>query len=90
MAILPNNLPMIPPEIIEYVVHGRNPDIYTREFVELARKNNQLLKGKQEAFGSFADILGQTILQAMPELRPDVEKVMDNTGRDKRILNDLA
>jgi len=90
MAILPNNLPQIPPEIIEYVVSGRNPDIYTREFVELARKNNQLLKGKQEAFGSFADILGQSILKVLPELRPEVESVMDSTGRDKKVLDDLA
>src|SRR3954468_13980433 len=45
-----NRLPIIPPELIQYVDNGRNPDIYTREFVELARKGNQTMKGKMEAF----------------------------------------
>lgn len=47
----------MPPEILTYVDQGRNPDIYTREFVELARRNNQELKGKMSAFADFADIL---------------------------------
>ncbi|CAH0051899.1 unnamed protein product, partial [Clonostachys rhizophaga] len=42
----PNQLPSVPPELLEYVENGRNPDIYTREFVETVRRGNQLLKGK--------------------------------------------
>ncbi|TVY53302.1 Mediator of RNA polymerase II transcription subunit, partial [Lachnellula suecica] len=48
-------LPDIPPELVDYVDNGRNPDIYTREFVELARRGNQLMKGKMRAFGDFRD-----------------------------------
>ncbi|MCJ1427625.1 RNA polymerase II mediator complex subunit [Sticta canariensis] len=71
----------IPPEIIEYVEDGRNPDIYTREFVELAQKQNQYLKGKSEAFAGFRDVLAQEIVKAMPELKEEVEKRME--GREK-------
>src|ERR1700712_1273701 len=31
----------LPPEIIDYVDSARNPDIYTREFVELVQRGNQ-------------------------------------------------
>lgn len=66
---------------------GRNPDIYTREFVELARRGNQLMKGKQEAFGSFRDILAREMASALPEVKSDVERVVTETGGDVACLN---
>ncbi len=66
----------IPPEIIEYVDQGRNPDIYTREFVELVQSSNQELKGKCEAFVSFRDIFGEQLVKAMPELKDDVARIL--------------
>jgi mediator of RNA polymerase II transcription subunit 10 len=74
------HLPSIPPELLQYVDNGRNPDIYTREFVELARKGNQLMKGKLEAFGSFRDVLAGEMGAALPELRKDVVDVVVKTG----------
>ena len=68
--------------MIQYVDNGRNPDIYTREFVELGRKGNQLMKGKKEAFGSFRDVLAGEMCNVFPELRDDVEKVVERTGGD--------
>lgn len=62
----------IPHEIIDYVEDGRNPDIYTREFVELAQRGNQYLRSKCEAFARFRDILGEEIVKAMPELEEEV------------------
>lgn len=73
-------LPAVPPELLQYVDNGRNPDIYTREFVELARKGNQLMKGKQEAFASFRDVLAGEMGKALPELREDVGRILDETG----------
>ena len=55
---------IIPPDIIAYVEQGRNPDIYTREFVELVQKRNSMLKGKIEAFQSFAGILEEDMIAA--------------------------
>lgn len=82
-ASAPTALPIrIPPELIQYVDAGRNPDIYTREFVELARRGNQLMKGKKEAFGSFRDVLAREMASALPEVRKDVERVVRSTGGD--------
>ncbi|PGH20421.1 hypothetical protein AJ80_03566 [Polytolypa hystricis UAMH7299] len=70
----------LPPEIIDYVDAARNPDIYTREFVELVQKGNQDLKGKAEAFASFRDVLAREMSSAMPECRREVERVVKATG----------
>lgn len=70
----------IPPELIQYVDAGRNPDIYTREFVELARRGNQLMRGKQGAFAAFRDTLADEMARGLPELRHDVARVVDATG----------
>ena len=55
---------------------GRNPDIYTREFVELAMRNNQRLRGKADAFARFAGVLAAEAVGACPEMRPHVERVL--------------
>ena len=59
-----------------YVEDGRNPDIYTREFVEIVAKQNQFLNGKMRAFGDFRDVLAEQINTTFPELRGDVEHVL--------------
>ncbi|KAI1096371.1 mediator complex, subunit Med10 [Rostrohypoxylon terebratum] len=79
-ALAPD-LPQIPPELISYVDNGRNPDIYTREFVEQVRRGNQLARGKQSAFASFRDVLAGEMDKAMPELREDTARVVANTKR---------
>lgn len=71
---LPNTL-AIPPEIIEYIEEGRNPDIYTREFVELAQTRNQLLGGTAAAFAAFRDVLATEIEIAIPELKNDIGRL---------------
>jgi mediator of RNA polymerase II transcription subunit 10 len=58
---------------------ARNPDIYTREFVELVQRGNQDLRGKKEAFASFRDVLASEMRSAMPETRQEVERVVSST-----------
>lgn len=70
----------LPPEIIDYVDAARNPDIYTREFVELVQRGNQDLKGKAEAFAGFRDLLGREMENAMPECKGEVGRVLRATG----------
>ncbi|RMJ28188.1 hypothetical protein PHISP_00965 [Aspergillus sp. HF37] len=70
----------LPPEIIDYVDSARNPDIYTREFVELVQRGNQDLKGKREAFAAFRDVLAREVRGAMPECRGEVERVLESTS----------
>ncbi|OOO05622.1 Mediator complex, subunit Med10 [Aspergillus oryzae] len=70
----------LPPEIIDYVDAARNPDIYTREFVELVQRGNQDLKGKREAFAEFRDVLAREVRSAIPGCRGEVERVMESLG----------
>lgn len=72
-------LPHVPTELIQYVENGRNPDIYTREFVEVVRRGNQLMRGKLHAYESFRDILAGEMRTALPELRDDVDQVIAAT-----------
>ena len=81
-------LPHIPPELIQYVDNGRNPDIYTREFVELARRGNQLMKGKMAAYADFRDVLAGEMGRALPEIREDVGKVVEATGGSRDVLKE--
>jgi mediator of RNA polymerase II transcription subunit 10 len=76
----------IPPELIQYVDNGRNPEIYTREFVENTRRDNQLLKGKKEAHAAFRDTLAREMGKVFPELRDDIEMVVEKTGGDKSVV----
>lgn len=70
----------IPEEVINYVEDSRNPDIYTREMVELVMRYNQQLKGRSEAFASFRDILGQQMKVGIPEIKDDVRRVVEASG----------
>lgn len=70
----------LPPEVISYVESSRNPDIYTREFVELVQKLNQQLKGRSQAYADFRDVLAREMMSALPECRNDVRRVVESTG----------
>lgn len=70
----------LPPEIIDYVEKSRNPDIYTREFVELVQKLNQQLKGRSQAYADFRDILAREMMSALPDCREDVKRTLEATG----------
>ncbi|KAJ5852173.1 Mediator complex subunit Med10 [Penicillium soppii] len=70
----------LPPEIIDYVDSARNPDIYTREFVELVQRGNQDLRGKREAFADFRDVLAREMRSAMPECRGEVDRAVAASG----------
>ena len=74
---LPTHLPL---DIIQYVENSRNPDIYTREFVELVMRYNQQLKGRSAAFAQFRDILGREMMSAIPDIRDQVKDVAQASG----------
>ena len=66
----------MPPEIVDYIDDGRNPDIYTRDLVEAVQKGNRHAKGQSEAFASFAAILGDEISKSLPELKDEVTRIL--------------
>ncbi|KAI7191238.1 hypothetical protein KC343_g11739 [Hortaea werneckii] len=73
----------IPVEIIGYVESTRNPDIYTRDFVELVMRYNQSLAGQSAGLAQFRDIFGKEIMSAIPELSQDVSEILVATGGAK-------
>ena len=70
----------IPPEVTQYVESSRNPDIFTREFVETVQRMNQLLKGRHDAYRLLQETLARDFIQGIPELKDDIIKVVEATG----------
>jgi len=70
----------LPPEVIQYVESSRNPDIYTREFVELVQRLNQQLKGRTQAYVEFRDVLAREMMGALPDCRRDIRRAVQSTG----------
>lgn len=55
---------------------ARNPDIYTREFVELVQRGNSYLKGKGEGLASLRDKLASEMVREWPDLEAEVRRVV--------------
>lgn len=72
----------IPIDVITYIEDGRNPDIYTREFVEVTAKSNARLKGKMKGFAKLRDVLGEKVSQEFPHLRQSVDGIKARTTDD--------
>ncbi|TKX27243.1 mediator of RNA polymerase II transcription subunit 10 [Elsinoe australis] len=71
----------LPAEVItDFVEKSRNPDIYTREFVEHVQKLNQQLSGRSQAYADFRDALARELVGAVPELRGEVSRVLESSG----------
>ncbi|CAN9273647.1 unnamed protein product [Alternaria alternata] len=70
----------IPPEVMSYVENSRNPDIFTREFVETVQRMNQMLYGRVDAYSALQEQLALHVSSAIPELKDDVNSVVESTG----------
>ncbi|KAH3680534.1 hypothetical protein WICMUC_000265 [Wickerhamomyces mucosus] len=70
----------IPLDVLQYIEDGRNPDVYTREFVEATRKSNQYLRGKMNSFKNLREVLGKKIINEFPELESIVNDINDRTN----------
>lgn len=72
----------IPPDIISYVENSRNPDIYTREFVETVQRMNQMLKGRSEALQMLQQQIAWQLTSVIPELKDDVTRAVESSGEN--------
>lgn len=70
----------VPNDVITYVEDGRNPSIYTREFVELVGKSNAIHHGRRRAFERFRDILAEQMVVSFPELEKEVAVIKAGTS----------
>lgn len=76
---LPEHSEQIPADLVAYVRDGRNPDIYSREFVEVVRRVAQWLNGKQQAWRSFQAVLASNVAQEFPELAGVAQYIVERT-----------
>jgi mediator of RNA polymerase II transcription subunit 10 len=70
----------IAPEIVDYVDDGRNPDIFTRDFVEIVQRGNAVINGKQQAFKDFTEVFAQKLKEGIPGVSGQVDRVLRNAG----------
>lgn len=73
----------IPLDIINYIEDGRNPDIYTREFIEVNAKSNARLKAKMENFAKLRDILSVKVGNEFPDLKDVVDDICNRTNNGR-------
>lgn len=59
---------LVPLDILAYIDDGRNPDVYSREFVELVARQNQSVAGTLGALRTFQRSLGSEIAEHFPQL----------------------
>ncbi|CCK70269.1 mediator complex subunit NUT2 KNAG_0D05310 [Huiozyma naganishii CBS 8797] len=69
----------VPLEVVQYIEDGRNPDVYTREFVEAIPRANQYQRGKMLAVAHLRDSLSEKIAQEFPQLSDSVADVVRRT-----------
>ncbi|CEP14746.1 hypothetical protein [Parasitella parasitica] len=69
----------IPEEVINFVEHGKNPDIFTQRFVERAATENQFTNGKIKAVGEFRQLLTEEFTKSFPDLYENNANVMLDT-----------
>ena len=68
------------PEIVDYVDDGRNPDIFTRDFVELVQRGNAVVNGKKQAFRDFSQVYAKALKEGIGGVEKGVDMVMENAG----------
>lgn len=74
----------IAPEFIDYVDDGRNPDIYTRDFVELVQRGNSVLNGKQKAFRDFSHVFADALKEGIDGIGGEVDQVMRSVESEEQ------
>ncbi|KAG1045615.1 hypothetical protein G6F49_002431 [Rhizopus delemar] len=72
----------IPEEVINYVEHGRNPDIFTQSFVERTATENQYTNGKVKAVDEFKQLLTEEFTKSFPDLYNYENSIDADINRD--------
>lgn len=70
----------VPLEVVQYIEDGRNPNIYTREFVEAVRRSNQYQRAKLRGLRQLRNKLAEKIVAEFPEMTDVVGGILERTG----------
>lgn len=65
----------IPLDVLQYIEDGRNPNVYTREFVESTALLNEQLATKVRGLERLQQVLGSKLAAEFPELEEAVESL---------------
>ncbi|KAK2193611.1 hypothetical protein NP493_11g09027 [Ridgeia piscesae] len=57
----------IPLEVFEYIDHGKNPQLYTKDCMEKSLARNESVKGKIETFKKFKMLLIVELTKVFPQ-----------------------
>lgn len=72
----------VPFEVVQYIEDGRNPDVYTRDFVEAIRRSNQYQRAKMNGLKQLRDTLAEKIVAEFPDLESNVADILVRTNRE--------
>ncbi|SCU96137.1 LAME_0F15038g1_1 [Lachancea meyersii CBS 8951] len=71
----------VPMEVVQYIEDGRNPDVYTRDFVEAIRRSNQYQRAKMNGLKQLRDRLAEKIVAEFPDMQDSVTDILHRTDR---------
>ncbi|KAJ3417033.1 hypothetical protein HDV05_007515 [Chytridiales sp. JEL 0842] len=64
----------VPMNVLDYIDDGKNPDLYTKELVQLLVDKNQKTKGRVDAIQTLRNDLGKELRRNYPELLEEYMK----------------
>ncbi|KAK3810933.1 MAG: transcription factor subunit Med10 of mediator complex-domain-containing protein [Benniella sp.] len=67
---------MVPWEVLSYIEDGKNPDLFSKSFIEAVAGENQFTNGKITALKSFEDALTQNLGSVFPDEMKQYEQVL--------------
>ncbi|KAI8376658.1 mediator complex, subunit Med10 [Choanephora cucurbitarum] len=72
----------IPEEVINFVEHGKNPEIFTQGFVERTATENQFTNGKINAVKEFRELLSEEFTKSFPDLYDNADNMLNASEAD--------
>ncbi|KAG0338046.1 Mediator of RNA polymerase II transcription subunit 10 [Podila horticola] len=67
---------MVPMEVLSFIEDGKNPDLFTKSFIECVAGENQFTNGKITAMKSFESSLTQNLGAVFPEEMDEYQDIL--------------
>ncbi|KAF9388438.1 Mediator of RNA polymerase II transcription subunit 10 [Podila verticillata] len=67
---------MVPMEVLSFIEDGKNPDLFTKSFIECVAGENQFTNGKITAMKSFESSLSQNLGAVFPEEMDEYQDIL--------------
>ncbi|CAG8520191.1 10078_t:CDS:2 [Acaulospora colombiana] len=77
----------IPMTVVDYIDEGRNPDIFTSEYVEEVMTENQVVNIKNDAIIDFKNLFLEQLQETFPEQTDAYKKCVQMNSNDLPATN---